>query len=246
MTSIIIATLYSIWIIIATYVLIAFRRELDRYKWFLLAAIWAFALWKWIFLRLPELQVFVWVTFGDILILSILTFLFVVPSYFVLLEKKYDDNKELEISEKDKRNMFLIYLLIILLHTLPEAVMIWYKYIFLANENLIIIIRDLLEELPEYVLLLSLFLIYTKDKAKTLILWIMTSLLFPIVTLLLYVFVMENNPSVSLFLKNFLLWFYLLVWVFAFNIILKYNKKYIYVFMLILWFFWIIRYFVWY
>jgi len=231
MLPLLISIVYAISIILVTFVLVAYRRQLKNYKYLLITLMWTYSLWKWLLLKVPEIKTMVWMSFWDSLLFWLILFSLIVLPFFALFEK-YINEKEL--STKDKRSMFWLFVLFLVFHTIPEAIQIWYQYTFGVNWNIWEVAKALIEEIPEFIMLLSIYIVIIGEKKSSIILWILTWLLFPITTLLVTIFATSANEALEMMTKNILLWFYIIFWIMSFNILLKYNKKYIILFIWII------------
>lgn len=233
MLNLLIPFLYMISIIIATLVMLMYVKELRIYKYAIITLMWVYALGKWLIFKSPEIQVVAWITFWDALLFWLLAFSLIVLPFFSIFDKYL---QEWEVSKKDKKRLYWLFIMFLIFHSIPEAIQVWYEYTFHSNWHIGWVIKAIIEELPEFILLLGIYIIITNDKRSSLILWIFSWLLFPIVTILVWIFAQTANPVLEMLTKNILLWFYIIFWVMTFNFIMKYNKKYsiLYIWLLVI------------
>lgn len=224
MFALFISLLYTVSIILLTFVMLMYIKPLKQYKFLLVTLMGIYSLWKWLLLKVPEIHTLSWITFWDSLLFWLIFFWFVVLPFFTIFDKYIDT---WEVTNKEKKTVFWLFIAFLVLHTIPEAIQIWYQYTFWANWSIWEVVKAIIEELPEFIMLLAIYIMITGDRKSSLILWILTGVLFPIVTLLVWIFANTSNPSLEMTTKNILLWFYIIFWIMTFNLLLKYNKKYL-------------------
>jgi len=242
MLALFISLFYTITIIIVTIILLAFRKELRNKKFLFITLMGTYSLGKWLLLKMPEIKMMSWITFGDSLLIWLIIFSFIVLPFFNILDKYIQTNN---LTEKEEKSIFWLFILFLVMHTIPEAIQIGYTYNFVLNWTIGWVTKAIIEEIPEFIMLLSLYIIMSWNKSKWMILGVLTSILFPITTLMVSIFAKGANESLEIMTKNILLWFYIIFWIMSFNLILKYDKKYLVLFMILIWLFWIYRSFIW-
>lgn len=232
MLPLLISLLYTISIIIATFMLITYSSSLKRYKFLIITLMWTYSLWKWLLLKLPAIQMMAWtINFWDALLFGLISFSFIVLPFFTLVEKYI---VEKWLSKKDENKIFVLFILFLIMHSIPEAVQIGYQYTFTSNWTLWEVLKAIIEEIPEFIMLLSIYIIISSNKIKATILGFITGLLFPVTTLFVSVFATSANEKLEVLTQNILLWFYIIFWIMSLNLILKYRKKYAVLFVFII------------
>jgi len=226
-----ISIFYTITIIIATFWLLTFHKELKQMKFFVITFMWAYALWKWLLLKLPVIKMMSWITFWDSLLFWLLLFSFIVLPFFNIFAKYIEDKK---LNNKDENIIFWLFIWFLVFHSIPEAIQVWYQYTFSSLGTIWSIIKAIIEEIPEFIMLLSLYIIMTNNKTKALILWILTWLIYPITTLLVSIMANNANEWIEILFTNILLWFYITFWIMCFNLLFKYNKVYLVLFIFLI------------
>lgn len=242
MLPLLISIMYAIWIIISSMIIIAYKWVLKNYTYLLITLLWTYSLWKWLILKLPEINTMVWIWFWEALLFWLLLFSFIVLPFFWYFEKYI---KEGDISIREKKIVFWLFIWFLVFHSIPEAIQIWYQYTFGENATFVNVLKAIIEEIPEFIMLLSIYILVTNDQKSSLILSWLTWVLFPISALLVYVLAEQNNVALAMITKNILLWFYIVFGIMCINILLKYNRKYIILFIFIIVLFIMYRYIIW-